>query len=129
MTRDPANTTLQRVRELMDDGDLVQAYDLLIAHKEQLYVNSLLTDLSQILLRELRSRFWDLGVYPQRHALIADIRSYKLYSHDVYILGLFDGATTVGEALAISPSDELKTLRSIAKLCDLGLLSVQTARH
>lgn len=114
------------VGEALAEDALVEAYDLL-RQAEDVYADRatyirLREEVESRLRVELSRRFQDLTVHPTRLRPAVDIRSYRLTSFDVYVLGLFDGVTSLADALALSLKQELQTLRSVAKLTDLGLL-------
>lgn len=116
----------QRVNDALAEDALLEAYDLLrqvhaLIAERPAWI-TLRKAVEERLLSELQKRFHDRDVYPHRMRANLDLRSYHLTSHDVFVLGLFDGCTTLGDALALSPHAELETLRAVAKLTDPGLL-------
>lgn len=118
--------SVSRARKLALEGRLEEAYDILVGvtgHNNRTTLFNLRSEWRNDLLRELRKRFADLTVYPQRTPT-ADLKKLNLKSREMYVYELFDGVTSLEDAIALSPVDELDTLRSVARLVDLGLLSL-----
>lgn len=116
---------LESAKKLAEAGKYDEAYELLLSLSFELSSNSFLdfrTLCHDILLESLRKRFSDLTLYPQRLTGNRELRKYQLKSREAFILGLIDGALTLDDILAISPVDELDTLRALARLLDLGLI-------
>lgn len=114
---------IEEAKRLLGEGDLVQAYDLLSVLRQTMAAQELRDTIATHLLTEYRGRLLRFPLYPQRLSVLGDIRRYRLTANDVYVLGLYDGQTCIADAIAISPLDELATLRATAKLIDLGLVS------
>lgn len=116
------SSLLDEAKRLVKEGDLLQAYDLLTV-KQSLEIVRLRNAIADHLRTELSVRLLRRTYFPQRLAILGDIRGYRLTADDVYVLGLFDGITSIADAVDISPLNQLATLRSTAKLIDLGLLT------
>jgi hypothetical protein len=95
-------------------------------HNNRTSLLALRSEWRQKLLAQLRERFRDLSIYPLQTERVANIKEMSLRSREVYVMALFDGMTSLEDALAVSPVDEVDTLRSVARLIDLGLLSIGT---
>lgn len=118
---------LRKAKSLADAGRLDEAYEIIVALTLQHTTNSianLSSAWAEMLLGRLRKRFSNKDAYPQRLTNIGEIRRYRLKSREAFLLGLVDGTTTIDELIAISPVDELDTLRALAHLIDLGLLGI-----
>ncbi len=120
--------SVNRARRLAERGEVEQAYQILMGvtdQKNASTLNNLLAVWKDELLTDLRKRFPDLRIYPQRAGNpTEDLKKYNLRAKEVYILNLFDGVTTIEDALAISPVDEFETLRATSKLIKLGLIQL-----
>lgn len=118
--------SVSRARKLALEGRIEEAYDILVGvtgHNNRTTFYNLRTEWRNELLKALRQRFTDMSVYPQRVAG-SDIKKLSLKSREMYVYELFDGVTSLEDAVALSPVDELDTLRSVARLMDLGVLRV-----
>jgi hypothetical protein len=119
--------TLARAKSLADAGKYDEAYELILGLTFELSSHSFLdfrTLCRDILLKGLRARFADLNVYPQRLTTDRELRNYKLKAREAFIVGLIDGTLTLDDILAVSPVDELDTLRALARLLDLGIIGI-----
>jgi hypothetical protein len=119
--------SVSRARKLALEGKLEEAYDILVGvsgHNTRPTLFNLRTTWRGELLGALRARFPDMNVYPQRLVEGAALKAYSLKSREAYVHELFDGVTTLEDAVALSPVDEVDTLRSVARLIDLGVLSL-----
>lgn len=119
---------LEKAKHLAEKGKLDEAYELICIlafngnHAD--YVRTLRSAWRAALLDTLRKRFANLNAYPQRLTSNAEVKRFQVKSREAFILGLIDGTVTLDDIIAISPVDELDTLRALAKLVDLGLLGV-----
>lgn len=123
-----ANSILDQAKQTVADGKYDEAFGLLelipeVDHSRPT-VLQIRTACEGALLASLRLRFSDLEVYPQRNLQLANFKAYRLDAHDGYVWDLFDGGTSLDDAIAISPRSELQTLRSVARLVDLDLLMI-----
>lgn len=118
--------SVNRARKLALEGRIEEAYDILVGvtgHNNRTTFFNLRTEWRNDLLKTLRKRFTDLAIYPQRLAGV-DVKKLNLKSREMYVYELFDGVTSLEDAIALSPVDEVDTLRSVARLLDLGALQV-----
>lgn len=118
--------SVSRARKLALEGRIEEAYDILVGvtgHNNRTTFFNLRTEWRNELLKVLRQRFTDLSIYPQQVSG-ADVKKLSLKSREMYVFDLFDGVTSLEDAVALSPVDELDTLRSVARLMDLGILRV-----
>ena len=117
---------LEKATGLADKGKLDEAYELICIlafnTSRSSQVRALKAAWRAALLDKLRTRFCDLKAYPQRLTSNAEVKRFQVKSREAFILGLIDGSVTLDDILAISPVDELDTLRALARLIDLGLL-------
>lgn len=119
--------SVNRARKLALEGKIEEAYDILVGvggHNTRTTLFNLRSAWRQELLRALRARFTDTSVYPRRLVDAAALKQYALKSREAYVLELFDGVTSLEDAVALSPVDEVDTLRSVARLIDLRLLTL-----
>lgn len=118
--------SVSRARKLALEGRIEEAYDILVGvtgHNNRTTFFNLRTAWRNDLLKVLRQRFSDLAIYPQRTPGV-DLKKLALKSREMYVFELFDGVTSLEDAIALSPVDELDTLRSVARLIDLNALKV-----
>lgn len=125
MGSDTTHDRVLQVNRLAEAGKTEAAYELVLELSHEAEVKGLATvrlALHDALLSQLLRQFPDQQVFPQRLASNDVLKRYSLRTREVFILGLIDGTTTLGEVIAISPVDELDTLRAIAKMTALGLI-------
>lgn len=121
---------LEKATGLAEKGRLDEAYELICIlafnTSRASQVRALKAAWRAALLDKLRKRFSNLNAYPQRLTSNTEVKRFQVKSREAFILGLIDGTVTLDDVLAISPVDELDTLRAMARLIDLGLLGIGT---
>ena len=119
--------SVSRARKLALEGKIEEAYDILVGisgQENRQTIFNLRAEWRTALLVALRKRFPNMGLFPRRLVDGAAVKKFALKSREAYVLELFDGVTTLEDAVALSPVDEVDTLRSVARLIDLGVLGL-----
>lgn len=117
---------LAKAKALAGAGKIDEAYELILALSFEYSSDSFVgmrEGWQRILLDRLYKRFPNREVYPQRVPFAGSLRRFNLKSREAFLLGCIDGNFTLDEIIAISPVDELDTLRAVARLQDFGLIA------
>lgn len=119
--------SFNRAKRLAGNGDLEGAYDIiseLPGRDSRETFMAMRRSWREALLVTLRARFPSMEIYPLPAQNIRDLKRFNLKSREVFVLGLYDGVTSLDDAVAVSPVDELDTLRATDRLISLGLLRI-----
>jgi hypothetical protein len=117
------NDAWERAHALAAAGRVDEAYELLAGYAEEALppgAAALRGELRRRVLARLASLFPPESVL--RRVVPPDMRTFPLRAQDMYVFGLLQQEIALGDMLAISPLDELDSLRVVAKLVELGLV-------
>lgn len=117
------NEAWQRAQGLANAGRYDEAYELLAPFDGEALpagAKALRDGLRERVMQRLAARFPPDALLESVSP--PDMRAYPLRAQDMFVIGLLRNEIALRDMLAISPLDELDSLRVVAKLVDLGLV-------